>query len=1102
MGFAAGCFEPPPAPGCGPANCQGCCDPAGMCQSGVALQACGVAGLACSSCQAGQLCFAGQCTTPAPVDSDGGLDGGGDGGTDGGGGELGVVYPDGAGGTLVSRDAVYDFGAVFGGQQLPLKLVVKNLGNGALWLDRLDKDGGDAVTIGSTLAEPNPVFDVRFAQRTLAPAEVAQFDMTFKPAAQAQTVVVHQTTLVLRGPDGGTDLQTATITLKGRAVSPPCTVPASLDFGAVATGDTVKVTYQLLNPTPLELTATVGDPYSSSGDHLAFAFSAESVRGTVTLPPGTSRTVAVNFSPTALKSYLAFLKIRPAAQCPESVVSLTGQAVSQVLTWSPSPVDFGYVPPGVEHTRELTFANAGNADVSLSLIRTLMPTEFKVVAAPGQDPTLLTVPGKGTAKLVLSLKPVVLGPRTTQLTFSTSLVRQAAGSVPLRGYGGGPVIRVQPSPTLAFGKVAYFASASPPAFQTRKLNVANVGTAPAVADPAANLHLGVNNTLPYFSITALNAASSLSEISIAVPPVTGPNAYDPAQGLVASLPNNSVDLVVKVTPASIGLKEFEVTLFSNDLITPAVKVKVTADAQVVPSCNYQVTPAALNFGLVAPPSSRDLAFTVQNLGLSAGETCLLSGLDVVAGSSASFSIVGGAVASKELQPGESYPVTVRASPQGPVPVTPVNAAGSVQFFMSSPTVPQRSVSLQALIGASCLTIAPDRLDFGTVKSACYSATRTIKLYNSCSSSVSVTGITLQAPAEFSLVSIPALPSTLAAGGVPLTLSARYKPIDLGADQGAIAVNVTQLGQPVTYLISLQARGDLLGSNTEVIAFAAQPKADVLLVIDDSCSMGTHQVALGNNFASFIQYAVAAGVGYQLGVTTTDNEPGGPQGRLQGTPKLLTPTTPNVEALFTQKVNVGINGSGSEQCAAPALAALTAPLITSDNQGFLRPDASLGVLAITDAVDQSMLPWSFYLDALSTVRDANLFSYSVIGPFNPSPPITCAYDSVPDDGFHAFLTGATTGAKGEICTTDWAKSLEQLGKTAFGFRTNFFLKSTPDLTGGRTITVKINGVVLDPIDNRGTTVWTYDPVANLLHFEPMFVPEPGQTLSIEYLGFCL
>ena len=46
---------------CGPTTCFGCCDLAGLCQSGTDLEACGTAGGSCNSCSANQVCQVGEC---------------------------------------------------------------------------------------------------------------------------------------------------------------------------------------------------------------------------------------------------------------------------------------------------------------------------------------------------------------------------------------------------------------------------------------------------------------------------------------------------------------------------------------------------------------------------------------------------------------------------------------------------------------------------------------------------------------------------------------------------------------------------------------------------------------------------------------------------------------------------------------------------------------------------------------------------------------------------------------------------------------------------------------------------------------------------------
>jgi hypothetical protein len=77
----------PTADSCGPANCQGCCDWEGACQSGFEQKVCGRFGQSCDQCVSPQSCIFGTCGVVAPVDADGGSrDAGVSGGTDGGSG--------------------------------------------------------------------------------------------------------------------------------------------------------------------------------------------------------------------------------------------------------------------------------------------------------------------------------------------------------------------------------------------------------------------------------------------------------------------------------------------------------------------------------------------------------------------------------------------------------------------------------------------------------------------------------------------------------------------------------------------------------------------------------------------------------------------------------------------------------------------------------------------------------------------------------------------------------------------------------------------------------------------------------------------------------
>lgn len=1046
-------------------------------------------------------------------------------------GALAVLYPDPADATTeISSDATentatYDFSAVFQGQTATMPVKAINNGKGSLNLSDIEIiEGADIVSIGDVKA-PTPIFDVAFVKDSSVEAGGEQdIQVTFAPPTIADLQKDYSVVLKLKATNAEDGKGEVTLTIKGTGVAGVCNLDKVIDFGAVAKGDVAQQTVIIRNPSQLETTAFVGDVFGS--DAPAFTFTTESARGSITLPSGAEKKVTIAFSPTELRPYFAFVKMRAAAACPEVTVQLTGTGVDSVLTWywvkpdntqDKTQVDFGYASPGVEVQREITFENLGKADVNVSDLH-WNQSEFKVIGEAGAvDPTKLVVPGakdgvNGTKKLPVAVKPALLGPRLSTLTFKTSLSKQPTGSFKGKAFGGGPDIDVKPSPTLAFGKVAYFPNASTPFYTTRKITVQNLGTAPVPPDPLGNLHVD-----SVIDIAPLSGVQDTSEIT-----ATLTNYAEPA-GLEARVGYNTAFVEVKITPTSVGQKSWEVTIKSNDNDEPAVKVIVSADVQIMPPCTYSVVPGNVDFGLVSPPQYKDLNVAIKNTGTT---ECLINNVGIKAGSDATFSLPGGPIDSATIAAGDQLTVTVRALPTGTATSTLNVVHGDLEFYANSDVKPYTAVSLQATIAQGCLTIAPSDLDFGTVQRGCSSSTRTFSIYNTCSTPTTVNSITITNPAgyaqgqngctttggcpEFTKTgqsnstpfSIPAGSST------PLTFTAKYVPLDLGADQGTVAITATQNGQPVTYIVTLAGKGDTVGQNTDVFSQDAKPKADILLVIDDSCSMDPYQQALGSNFQSFIQYAQAAGVDYNIAVVTADDDDADSGKFISGAThpeKILTPNTPNVEAKFTAKVNVGTDATYIETCLAPALKALTSPLVTTDNAGFIRTDAKLAVVCVTDAPDQSGQSATYYYNAMMNIKgykSSNAFTFNAIAGFNPSPPATCnGYDSGPDDGKYTYMVSQTNGVKDEICTPNWSTTLQQLGKTAFGFRTTFFLNATPDLTGGKVIDVKIDGVSIPSTDSRGATVWSYDSVTNAVNFEPSYVPEPGQTMTVTYFVTC-
>ncbi len=1060
---------------------------------------------------------------------------------------LNVEWFDAQGNQQRDRNAIYDFGTALIGQRRELTLVARNDGEALMTLSVIEPVSGDDVAQPGIRDIALAPFEIRFAQATVEPGAKVEFPMAFEPKRLKGN---YEAVVKLVSEGTREEDRAASLTLKAKGEEGNCNVPDVIDFGNVTLGETFTYPIEFVNTTSVPATAKVGP--ITGPDAPSFWFDADAgVPGELRVAPATTHVVNVSVTVSERRLYTASVLLQGLGECPNKTVQIRAMGSDDVLSWSPTSLNFGFVNPSDEAIREVVFHNPSGAPVTLTNIVSSMPQDFYHVVPATQNQATLTIAGGGDTRMKVACSPQALGSRVATLTFRTPLMRVPSGTINLNCTGGGPRIRVTPRPTLAFGRVGFFPGSTN--FNVaRRITVQNVGSRALQPDGGvdvnSNLHLGsirmdgTPGEMPYFELTpGMNLDPSEVQLALASP-------YNSTTGLEAVGGRNTVDLALTLTPTSAGRKTGELTIFSNDSTEPRVTLTLSADVQALPPCNYRVTPPQANFGLVSPGTRKDLPITITNLGTQPSEVCYLSGIDLRAGSHPAYSMVGGPIVERELAAGESMTVVVRVEPPGPVPTSLTTLAGELQFNATSPTNPQGRVQLQTSVGPSCLVVAPDPLDFGTVKTGCNSAARTLSLYNSCSNDVFIQGFSLQAAGgqqvggpncpgpnacpEFRLVQTPAIPAApglrIAPAAAPVTFQVRYSPIDVGSDSGAIAISALQSGQPITYLVGLAGRSDTTGIQTDTFLQDIRPKADVLLVVDDSGSMSDKQNNLSQNFAAFIQYAQAANVDYQIGVTTTTTQEDTvclPQpigcitaasvafgGRLRRIPAMgtqpalgpiLRPTTPNIAAAFRTMVRVGTDGSGTEEGLENATRALTPPIIANENAGFVRPDANLAVVVVTDAGDQSAQAVSYYQNRLINVKGfarLSMFTFSNIGPYlNPPPNANggCEYDGGGIAQRYEDVVVATGGVKAEICNTNWASTLQRLGQTAFGARTQFFLNNLPDTAAmGQPLEVKLDGMVLP------ASAWMYDSASNSIKFTSTTRPSPGQTLTVTYPIACL
>jgi hypothetical protein len=301
-------------------------------------------------------------------------------------------------------------------------------------------------------------------------------------------------------------------------------------------------------------------------------------------------------------------------------------------------------------------------------------------------------------------------------------------------------------------------------------------------------------------------------------------------------------------------------------------------------------------------------------------------------------------------------------------------------------------------------------------------------------------------------------------------------------------------------VAREGEGNSTGANIDSFQGGeGAAKADILLSIDASGSMGNDQERLAQNLGTFLHALTTSGIDFHIAVVKGQMPPSNPTpGEFMVGPDhpqaILTPGSPQLLEQFQAKVKVGASG-GNEHCFQPALDALSAPLSLGANAGFLRREAVLSLICITDDVDHSTEPVSFFRDAFFQLKgDPNLFTTSAIAVFGST---GCGRA---DDGRYAEMVDSTGGYRTELCGADWGSTLADIGRTAGGSRSTFFLSNTP--AGGQGgLEVRLEGDVVPATDTGGATIWTYDGGQNAITFSPGWMPEPGQELEVRYTSAC-
>jgi hypothetical protein len=952
---------------------------------------------------------------------------------------------------LVSSPQVLEFGTSAVGVTQTMKV-------------RLANHGRAALTLHEVSATPSTVEVTAFEPFTLEAGDERELEVRFTPDSEeaVRGVLTVRTDAANAGQEGVLRLGVG-----GQGVKTRVEVRTSaLDFGGEELGQPRRLELRVFNPTQVE--SPVRLEFQGPDADL---FSSDEVGALRLLKPGEERVLLVYFTPMRPGVAQASVRVTACPGCASTVVPLWGTGLLPWLEVTPSRMEFGRVALGARAEQAILVRNVGSEPLTYGGVRLLDngSEAFHVVREPSLSGNVL--PPGGVLEVRMGFLPLARGSvREARLAIDLRRRNNAypGPQVSLVGEGGDSCL-VPWSERLDFGPVATGERA------TQYVRLTN--------------SCGTAVTLSGLKLTTRSGGDFLLEpFSLPIP-----------AGQSAAVP-------VSFQPSADGVARAGLTLeFNSGRVPVSQTVELVGTGRTLSPCQYKLESATVDFGRVPVGSEVSLGVGVRNIGSTA---CYLAGMQVAEGSDAAFTAEtkGNTV----LRPGERALLRVRFKPGAEGEFT-----GMAEGWVNHPTQGHVLVPMRGEGTQGCFSVQPTTLDFGLLRLTCGPKERELVVYNRCMGPVTVVGMNLEGDASDFKVAHPLFFPAVLPANSQTRMKVTYEPGSDGEDAAALRFD---LGSGSPYTVGVVGRGGVKTEQMDQFIQQPQSQVDVLFVVDNSGSMMDEQQNLGANFNAFLSQALSAGVDYRIAVTTTGLEgstggwamcPGGAEGGENGrffpadgsSPRIITPTTPSAAAVFAHNTQVGVC-HWNEQGLEAMYRALSEPLVSSlddpltplaldGNAGFLREDARLSVVVVTDEEDFSPQPVAAYETFLRELKggDASKVLFSaIVGPRDLG---TCPRASSSGSRY-IELAEKTGGVVESICTPDWAASLERLSERSFAPYRSFTLSERPLEPWG--IVVRVDGVEVQ-------AGWTYDPNSQSIRFEKGSEPASGASVSVTYRVDC-
>lgn len=427
-----------------------------------------------------------------------------------------------------------------------------------------------------------------------------------------------------------------------------------------------------------------------------------------------------------------------------------------------------------------------------------------------------------------------------------------------------------------------------------------------------------------------------------------------------------------------------------------------------------------------------------------------------------------------LDPEESFDVDVE--------FFPVNSSETAEALVFSDDPDNNAVPVE-LYGEGtipALSIEPDPMDFGNTYVGCAKA-NTVDITSVGSSAVTISGFDLTGDG-FAFASGYSLPITLEPGE-STSLDLTFTPTAEAGFTGQLTVTSDE---PLGSRTATQTGEGKYGAEYEdEYVVPTDPATDIMFIVDQSCSMADDARSLADNFGTFITELSTYSTDWQIIVANND--------RGCNTTGILTPSTSGYQATFVSAVQDGYGTwiSDTEALMIPAAEGVGATDAGDCNDGFLREDALLHIVLVSDEPEQSgdwgmSSDWQTYADQIIAKKGSSaLTKISAVAGDVPGGCTSATNSAEPGTGYYEAVA-YTDGVYLSICS-DWGTNVEALAEASIN-QDSFPLSHSPVQD---TIVVTINGTVR-------SSGWSYDAADNAVVFTSG-VPEEGDVVNIAYAG---